>query len=65
MIARILSQFRLPLLPAQVAEIAPGDGLTAGKDGGPVIVHGSASKPKEVLLPSRDQRVRGRPGGRT
>ena len=34
MMARMLSQLPLPLLPAGAAEIAPGVGLLAGEDGG-------------------------------
>ena len=33
MMARMLSQLPLPLLPAGAAEIAPGVGLLAGEDG--------------------------------
>jgi lambda repressor-like predicted transcriptional regulator len=43
MMARMLSQLPLPLLPAGSAEIAPGVGLLAGEDGGLVIVHGLAT----------------------
>jgi hypothetical protein len=43
MMARMLSQLPLPLLPARAAEIAPGVGLLAGQDGGLVIVHGLAT----------------------
>src|SRR5512142_760777 len=43
MMARMLSQLPLPLLPAGAAEIAPGVGLVAGEDGGLVIVHGLAT----------------------
>src|SRR5450631_2941273 len=43
MMARMLSQLPLPLLPAGAAEIAPGVGLLAGGDGGLVIVHGLAT----------------------
>jgi transposase-like protein len=43
MMARMLSQLPLPLLPAGAAEIAPGVGLLAGEDGGLVIVHGLAT----------------------
>jgi len=39
MMARMLSQLPLPLLPAGAAEIAPGVGLLAGEDGGLVTVH--------------------------
>src|SRR5690348_14599255 len=42
--ARMLSQLPLPLLPAGAAEIAPGVGLVAGDDGGGlVVVHGLAT----------------------
>jgi transposase-like protein len=43
MMARMLSQLPLPLLPAGAAEIAPGVGVLAGEDGGLVIVHGLAT----------------------
>ena len=43
MMARMLGQLPLPLLPAGAAEIAPGVGLLAGEDGGLVIVHGLAT----------------------
>jgi transposase-like protein len=43
MMARMLSQLPLPLLPAGAAEIAPGVGLMAGEDGGLVTVHGLAT----------------------
>ncbi len=43
MMARMLSQLPLPLLPAGAAEIAPGVGLLAGDDGGLVTVHGLAT----------------------
>jgi transposase-like protein len=43
MMARMLSQLPLPLLPAGAAEIAPGVGLVAGDDGGLVTVHGLAT----------------------
>ncbi len=43
MMARMLSQLPLPLLPAGAAEIAPGVGLLAGEDGGLVAVHGLAA----------------------
>src|SRR5580693_2583018 len=43
MMARMLSQLPLPLLPAGAAEIAPGVGLLAGEDGGLVSVHGLAT----------------------
>jgi transposase len=43
MMARMLSQLPLPLLPAGAAEIAPGVGLVAGEDGGLVAVHGLAT----------------------
>jgi hypothetical protein len=42
MMARMLSQLRLPLVPA-AAEIAPGVGLMAGEDGGLLAVHGLAT----------------------
>ena len=41
--ARMVSQLPLPLLPGGAAEIAPGVGLLAGKDGGLVAVHGLAT----------------------
>ena len=43
MMARMLSQLPLPLLPDGAGEIAPGVGLLAGGDGGLVIVHGLAT----------------------
>jgi transposase len=43
MMARVLSQLPLPLLPAGAAEIAPGVGLLGGEGGGLVIVHGLAA----------------------
>jgi transposase-like protein len=43
MMARMLSQLPLPLMPAGAAEIAPGVGLVVGEDGGLVIVHGLAT----------------------
>ena len=43
MMARMLSQLPLPLLPAGAAEIAPGVGVLAGEDGGLVTVHGLAT----------------------
>jgi transposase len=43
MMARVLSQLPLPLLPPGAAEIAPGVGLLAGEDGGLVAVHGLAT----------------------
>jgi lambda repressor-like predicted transcriptional regulator len=43
MMARMLSQLPLPLLPAGAAEIAPGVGLLAGDEGGLVTVHGLAT----------------------
>ena len=43
MMARMLSQLPLPLLPAGAAEIAPGVGLLAGEGGGLVAVHGLAT----------------------
>src|SRR5579864_1582684 len=43
MMARMLSQLPLPLLPPGAAEIAPGVGLLAGEDGGLVTVHGLAT----------------------
>src|SRR5580693_6690629 len=43
MMARMLSQLPLPLLPAGAGEIAPGVGLVAGEDGGLVAVHGLAT----------------------
>jgi Helix-turn-helix domain len=43
MMARMLSQLPLPLLPAGAAEIAPGVGFVAGDEGGLVIVHGLAT----------------------
>jgi Homeodomain-like domain len=43
MMARMLSQLPLPLLPPGAAEIAPGVGLVAGEDGGLVAVHGLAT----------------------
>ena len=43
MMARILSQLPLPLLPGGAAEIAPGVGMLAGEDGGLVVVHGLAT----------------------
>ena len=43
MVARMLGQLPLPLLPPGAAEIAPGVGLLTGEDGGLVIVHGLAT----------------------
>jgi transposase len=43
MMARMLSQLPLPLLPPGAAEIAPDVGLLAGEDGGLVVVHGLAT----------------------
>src|SRR2546429_8384066 len=43
MMARVLGQLPLPLLPAGAAEIAPGVGLVTGDDGGLVVVHGLAT----------------------
>jgi lambda repressor-like predicted transcriptional regulator len=43
MMARMLSQLPLPLLPRGAAEIAPGVGLLTGEDGGLVAVHGLAT----------------------
>ena len=43
MLARMLSQLPLPLLPAGAAEIAPGVGLVTGAGGGLVSVHGLAT----------------------
>jgi transposase len=43
MMARMLSQLPLPVLPAGAAEIAPGVGLLTGEDGGLVAVHGLAT----------------------
>ena len=43
MMARVLGQLPLPLLPAGAAGIAPGVGLLADEDGGLVSVHGLAT----------------------
>ena len=43
MMARMLSQLPLPLLPSGAAEIAPGVGFLAGEQGGLVTVHGLAT----------------------
>ena len=43
MMAGMLTQLPLPLLPAGAAEIAPGVGLVTGDDGGLVVVHGLAT----------------------
>jgi transposase len=43
MMARMLSQLPLPLLPAGAAEITPGVGFLSGDDGGLVTVHGLAT----------------------
>jgi transposase len=44
MMARMLTQVPLPLLPWDAAEIAPGVGVVAGPDGGGVVwVHGLAT----------------------
>jgi lambda repressor-like predicted transcriptional regulator len=43
MMARMLSQLPLPLLPAGADQIAPGVGLVADEDGGLVTVHGLAT----------------------
>src|SRR6267142_2543755 len=43
MMAGMLTQLPLPLLPAGAAEIAPGVGLVTGSGGGLVVVHGLAT----------------------
>ena len=43
MMAGMLTQLPLPLLPAGAAEIAPGVGLVTGAGGGLVVVHGLAT----------------------
>ena len=43
MMARMLSQLPLPLLPGGAAEIAPGVGFATGDGGGLVTVHGLAT----------------------
>jgi hypothetical protein len=44
MMAGMLTQLPLPLLPAGAAEIAPGVGLVTGEDGGGLVsVHGLPS----------------------
>ncbi len=44
MMAGMLTQLPLPLLPAGAAEIAPGVGLVAGEGGGGLVsVHGLAT----------------------
>src|SRR5260221_14569922 len=43
MMAAMLPQLPLPLLPAGAAEVAPGVGLVTGPEGGLVIVHGLAT----------------------
>jgi hypothetical protein len=43
MMARMLSQLPLPLLPPGAEEIAAGVGFLAGEDGGLVTVHGLAT----------------------
>jgi transposase len=43
MMARMLSQLPLPLLPPGSAEIAPGVGVVTGEQGGLVAVHGLAT----------------------
>jgi Transposase protein/Helix-turn-helix domain len=43
MMAGMLTQLPLPLLPSGAAEIAPGVGLVTGDDGGLVSVHGLAT----------------------
>src|SRR5947209_8675795 len=43
MMARVLGQLPLPLLPAGAAEVAPGVGVLTGEDGGLVTVHGLAT----------------------
>ncbi len=43
MMARMLTQVPLPLLPQDAAEIAPGVGVVTGPDGGVVWVHGLAT----------------------
>ena len=43
MMARMLGQLPLPLLPPGAAEIAPGVGLLSGDGGGLVAVHGLAT----------------------
>src|SRR6185437_4794336 len=41
--AAMLTQLPLPMLPESAAEIAPGVGLVTGADGGLVVVHGLAT----------------------
>src|SRR5436853_119162 len=43
MMARMLGQLPLPLLPAGAAEVAPGGGVHTGGGGGTVVVHGLAT----------------------
>src|SRR5260221_14521058 len=43
MMAAMLPQLPLPLVPAGAAEVAPGVGLVTGPEGGLVIVHGLAT----------------------
>ena len=44
MMAWMLTQLPLPLLPAGAAELAPGVGLVTGDDGGGLVsVHGLAT----------------------
>src|SRR2546429_7541422 len=43
MMARVLGQLPLPLLPAGAAEVAPGVGVLTGEDGGLVVVRGLAT----------------------
>src|SRR5260221_13157592 len=43
MMAAMLTQLPLPLLPAGAAEIAPGVGVVTGPEGGLVVVHGLAT----------------------
>src|SRR5260221_10951745 len=43
MMAAMLPQLPLPLVPAGAAEVAPGVGLVTGPEGGLVLVHGLAT----------------------
>src|SRR6266851_8978901 len=42
-VAAMLTQLPLPLLPPGAAEIAPGVGVVTGPEGGLVVVHGLAT----------------------
>jgi hypothetical protein len=43
MMAAMLTQLPLPMMPGSAAEVAPGVGLVTGPDGGLVVAHGLAT----------------------